>query len=176
MIATTADRSIAIGDVLDVGVFTFEQAVAYLEDGTALADPDGASRVAVELGRLPLALAGAVWTIARRRRLDHSYGYGHYVEELERQPLERLLGSDKATPEYPRATVAALSLAIEAAMDAAVDRELARSVLGSLAFLDPQWCAAPLVRRTGRTIRRRRCPSSSSPTAASRSPPTTQQA
>ena len=137
VIATTADRSIAIGDVLDVGVFTFEQAVAYLEDGTALADPDGASRVAVELGRLPLALAGAVWTIARRRRLDHSYGYGHYVEELERQPLERLLGSDKATPEYPRATVAALSLAIEAAMDAAVDRELARSVLGSLAFLDP---------------------------------------
>ncbi|WP_454853786.1 tetratricopeptide repeat protein [Promicromonospora soli] len=137
MIATTADRSIAIGDVLDIGAFTPEQALAYLDDGTSLANPDGAGRVALELGRLPLALAGAVWTIARRRRFDHGYGYGQYMEELERQPLDRLLGNDKATPEYPRATVAALALAVEAAIDAAADPELARSVLGALAFLDP---------------------------------------
>ncbi|WP_275001704.1 tetratricopeptide repeat protein, partial [Promicromonospora iranensis] len=137
VIATSADRSVALGDVLDIGVFTHKQALAYLHDGTALADPAGARRVAVELGRLPLALAGAVWTIARRRRLDHGYGYSEYMQELRWQPLDRLFGDDKATPEYPRATVAALALAVAAAIDAAHDQELARSVLGALAFLDP---------------------------------------
>jgi tetratricopeptide (TPR) repeat protein len=147
VIATTSDRSVVVGDVLDVGVFTSEQALAYLEDATALADPDGAGRVALELGRLPLALAGAVWAISRRRRLDRDYGYRHYLEELTRQPLDRVLGSDRATPEYPRATAAALSLAVEAALEAAQDGALARSVLGALAFLDPggvprRWFAA----------------------------------
>jgi tetratricopeptide (TPR) repeat protein len=138
VIATTADRSITVGEVLDVGVFTHEQALAYLEDGTALADPEGATRVAHELGRLPLALAGAAWTITGRRRNDHDYGYSHYLEELAQQPLDRLLEDDKATLDYPRATLAALSLAVKTALDAAADnRELTRSVLGALAYLDP---------------------------------------
>jgi tetratricopeptide (TPR) repeat protein len=136
VIATTADRSVAVGEVLDIGVFTHMQALAYLEDGTALGDATGASRVALELDGLPLALAGAVWTITRRHRLDRGYGYSRYMEELTRQPLDRLLGSDKATPGYPRATVAALSLAVDATLNAAGNRDLARSVLGSLTFLD----------------------------------------
>ncbi|RPF21461.1 tetratricopeptide repeat protein [Myceligenerans xiligouense] len=137
VVVTTADRSVAVGEVLDVGVFTPGQAIGFLQEGTTFTDPDAAGGVADELGRLPLALAAAVWTVTRRRRFDHAYGYDQYLKELDRRPLDRLLGDVKATPEYPRATIAALALAVDAALEAAADRELVQRVLGALALLDP---------------------------------------
>ncbi|WP_188190348.1 hypothetical protein [Nonomuraea sp. SYSU D8015] len=50
---------------LEVGVFTPDQAQAFLHRRTGLDDPGGAAELATELGHLPLALAQAAAVIAR---------------------------------------------------------------------------------------------------------------
>ncbi len=67
---------------LEVGVFTPDQAQAFLHRRTGLDDPGGAAGVATELGHLPLALAQAAGVIARLR-LD----YPGYLDLLRAFPV-----------------------------------------------------------------------------------------
>lgn len=154
LLVTTADQAAAIGQVVNVDVFTPDQARDYLEKRTGLADPDGADRVAVELGYLPLALAQAAWTIQTLTGID----YDTYLRELNAQPLDTVLTREDGV-DYPRSAVAAIRLSLQTALDRSRDPELTRTMYGVLAVLDPSgvqvnWLrtmADPL--KTGRVLK-----------------------
>lgn len=137
VVVTTADRGAAIGEALNVGPFTADQARNYLQVRTTLRDTDGAGAVGHELGWLPLALASAAWTIDRRRRVDPNYGYRDYAAELDIQPLDKMLPRERGALDYPHSAVTALALAMQTALDAAPDKPLARQIIGALSYLDP---------------------------------------
>ncbi len=92
MLITSLQES-DLGRNIPVGVFSAEEALAFLAERTGLSDGDAAA-VAAELGYLPLALAQAAAVIASRHE-----GYGTYLDRLRALPLE-----DHGTLEqrYPR--------------------------------------------------------------------------
>ena len=113
LVVTSTDRAfVEWGTLVDVSAFSREESVAYLAERTSLEDESGSYSVARELGDLPLALAQAASTIDRRR-----WSYSEYLTELERVPVEQLLGR-VAGGDYPRSTAAALLLSVESVEDA----------------------------------------------------------
>ncbi|WP_198012592.1 FxSxx-COOH system tetratricopeptide repeat protein [Promicromonospora sukumoe] len=138
VIVTTSDASAVISrDVLDVASWTPEQAVSYLLAWTGLDDPDGALRVAEEVGFLPLALAQASWVMGQRRRRKPDYGFAEYVGELDEVGLDRVLTAERGG-EYPLKTAQAIELSVEATLEACDDENApGAAVLGVLAHLDP---------------------------------------
>jgi len=75
-----------LGAGVAVDVFTEPEALTFLADRTGSADTAGARLLAVELGRLPLALAQAAAVIAAQH-LD----YSTYLHRLRDKPVEELL-------------------------------------------------------------------------------------
>ena len=94
--ATTTNRDLAgLGPLIDVTLFTPEEAVGYLHRRTGLADPDGALVLAEDLGRLPLALAQAGALLGTGRRFP---GYHRYLQAMARVDTARLLPRTPGDP------------------------------------------------------------------------------
>ena len=134
VLVTTTARTDALGQRLDVDVYTLEEAVGYLVDATGNPDRDGAEAVAKALGRLPVALTQAAATVRRR-----GYTYLEYLEVLESQSLEGAVRRLDGDP-YPVAVGVALRLAFETAIEHIRNESRAVAVsavlvLGALALL-----------------------------------------
>jgi len=97
-----------LGASVPVGVFTAEQALAFLAGRTGLADATGAAAVAAELAYLPLALAQAAAVIARRH-----LGYETYLERLRALPAGKYLIQGEGPP-YPHGVAEAVLLSLHA--------------------------------------------------------------
>jgi hypothetical protein len=109
VLVTSNERSVAeLGAGLAVGVFSWEEALAFLADRTGSPDAAGARLLAAELGRLPLALAQAAAVIAAQH-LD----YPSYVQRLRAKPVDQLLLPVSAG-RYPHGLAAAVLLALDA--------------------------------------------------------------
>lgn len=66
VVITSTSRSFTeLGTPIDVSEYTPEESISYLTQRTGLDDQAGASRIAEELGHLPLALSSAAATIKR---------------------------------------------------------------------------------------------------------------
>ncbi|MEV6301864.1 tetratricopeptide repeat protein [Actinoplanes sp. NPDC051861] len=136
-VVTTRRRDAALlagRQLVDVGVFTAEQAVAYLtrllgDDPARLGE---AGELAADLGHLPLALAQAAAYM-----IDQDLTCAAYRHRLSRHPLVRL--HPEALPDQQSVPVArAWNLSVEAAGD------LAPIVLRLAAVLDPNGIPARL--------------------------------
>lgn len=100
-----------LGAAVPVGVFTEEEALAFLAQRTGRSDAGRAGELAAELGYLPLALAQAAAVIAARH-LD----YPAYLARLRAAPVQELLKRAAGEP-YPHGAAEAIVLALEAAAD-----------------------------------------------------------
>jgi hypothetical protein len=108
---SAADLGIPVG----VEAFTPAEALAYLAGRTGLADPDGAAKLAKELGCLPLALAQAS-AVIRGQHLP----YETYLERLRALPVGDYLTRRAGQP-YTHGVAEAVLLSLQAvqAADAA---------------------------------------------------------
>jgi len=139
VLVTTRRRDAALtdrGQVIDVDLFTGEEALAYLTgrlngDGQHLDRLAGAGELAEELGRLPLALAQAA-AYMRDRELTCSA----YRRRLAQRRLELALPSDAAAGDYPATVATTWSLSIGLA-DRLAPAGLAHPLLSLAAELDP---------------------------------------
>jgi WD40 repeat protein len=91
------------GQVVPVDVFTEDEALAFLAERTCSADPSGAPELAIELGRLPLALAQAAAVIMRMR-----LSYRTYLDRLQALPVSDHPIRTEGGPSPRRAAAAAL--------------------------------------------------------------------
>lgn len=100
------------GTIVPVDVFSSEEALAFLDGYTGLADEAGASAVAAELGHLPLALHQAAVVIAAQH-----LGYAAYLAKLRALRIEDYLvqGRDGQEQPYPPGMAEAVLLSLETA-------------------------------------------------------------
>ncbi|TDC86180.1 hypothetical protein E1193_00495 [Micromonospora sp. KC606] len=138
-VVTTRRRDAALlagRRLVDVGVFTPAEAVAYLH-GKLAGHParlDEVEQLAVDLGYLPLALAQAAAYL-----LDRGLTCGEYRKRFadRRRRLAELVPEPQALPDGHQTTVAATwSLSIELA-DAMIPAGLARPLLELASHVDP---------------------------------------
>ncbi|MFV0458237.1 MAG: tetratricopeptide repeat protein [Actinomycetales bacterium] len=134
-IITTVDRAFtSLGQQIPVGVFTPDEAQAYLIDRTGVDDPEGAARVAEALGRHPLGLAQAASTI-RPSSGRPPLSYPDYLARLAATTVaagfHRRPGED-----YPDSLGQALQLNLDTALGLAADSDALLRFLGSVALLD----------------------------------------
>lgn len=109
VLITSNRQSVAnLGTKVGVEVFAAGEALAFLEDRTALADPSGAEAVAAELGYLPLALAQAAAVIAGQHLT-----YGTYLERLRSLPAAEYLTREPGQP-YPHGVAETVLLSLQA--------------------------------------------------------------
>ena len=95
-----------LGTSVSVGVFSLEEALAFLAARTGLADAAGAGAVADEIGYLPLALAQAAAVIASQH-----LPYEQYLDRLRALPVEKYLIREEGQP-YPRGVAEAVLLSL----------------------------------------------------------------
>ncbi|MET3422681.1 tetratricopeptide (TPR) repeat protein [Actinoplanes tereljensis] len=121
-----------LGELIDVSLFTQDEAVDYLRRRTHLADSDGALEVSERLGWLPLALAQAGALIGPSRRYP---GYDRYLQAMASRSIAELLPRPAGNP-YPYGLAEAVLLSLE---DLGRDEEgvRARQLLDRLAVLAP---------------------------------------
>ena len=133
------------GTSVPVDVFSAEEAVALLDGRTGLADEAGASAVAAELGRLPLALDQAAAVIAGQH-----LGYEAYLAKLRGLRAEDHLVRDKDGEEqrYPPGAAEVVLLSLEAAR-AADPLGVAAGVMEIMAMLSPAAVRRDLLRAAG---------------------------
>lgn len=134
VIVSTNSRSSSAGTAVEVGVFTSDQAIGYLEHATGLADRRTAGELSVDLGCLPVAVAQAAATI----NLLH-VSYGEYRVLLEQRDLDESVRRPPCDP-YPHKVGTALRLAYDTCLESleASDSELGRVAawaLGALSYL-----------------------------------------
>ena len=109
VVVTSTRGSVAeLGEPVGVGVFTPEEAAAFLADRTGLPDPAGAGELAGELGFLPLGLAQAA-AVIRGQHL----GYGRYLERLRTLPVADYLTRQDGQP-YPHGVAETVLLSLQA--------------------------------------------------------------
>ena len=96
------------GTAVPVGVFTKQEASAFLAQRTGRSDKTGTRQLAGELGFLPLALAHAAAVIASQH-LD----YATYLARVRALPVQDYLKPVTEEP-YPRGTAEATMLALDA--------------------------------------------------------------
>jgi tetratricopeptide (TPR) repeat protein len=110
VLVTTDRQSVAdLGANVPVGVFTAEEARAFLTERTALADDEEAATVVSELGYMPLALAQAAAVIAGQQ-----LSYETYLERLRALPAEGITAPE-AGQHYSPGVAAAVFLSLDAA-------------------------------------------------------------
>ncbi|MEU1480497.1 tetratricopeptide repeat protein [Streptomyces sp. NPDC005760] len=118
------------GALVDVTVFSEEEALAFLRLRTGAASDDGAAELAEELGRLPLALSQAAQVIRQR-----GTGYRAYLARLRTFSLESVL--DKVPGErYPHRVAEAMLIAAEQVEDRNPGLPV-RTLLETLSVLSP---------------------------------------
>ncbi|MFD1940381.1 tetratricopeptide repeat protein [Nonomuraea mangrovi] len=113
-----------LAETVDVGPFTREEALGYLGERLGPLDREGASRLADELDRLPLALSIAAAGLAGSAGLS----YDAYLTLLRETGVEQLLARPAGEP-YPTGVAQAI------VQSAARLSEGAASLLGTLAVL-----------------------------------------
>ncbi|MEU3014415.1 FxSxx-COOH system tetratricopeptide repeat protein [Nocardia asteroides] len=151
VVITSTDRAFTgFGETVDIGEgFARPESALYLEAVTERGDPFGASRVAAEVGDLPLALAAAAATITSRR-LD----YRRYLELLAAQPILDALAPQRGSI-YKRSVYQALSLAIDTVTATTGDRgvdERVRWLVGVMAMLSPDGVETALLQDTDHRV------------------------
>jgi tetratricopeptide (TPR) repeat protein len=109
VITSSLQEAADLGLPVPVGVFTQDEALAFLGQRTHNVDASAARDLAAELGYLPLALAQAA-AVIRRQRLS----YASYLERLRALPVSEYLTRAKPDP-YPRGTAAAVLLSMDSA-------------------------------------------------------------
>jgi hypothetical protein len=116
VIITSTDHAFqALGQMVDVDVYTRDESLRYLHQRTGLDDPQGADDLAQALGDLPLGLAQAAGVITARRR-----SYPRYLQQLSSVAIGNMLTRRAGEP-YPQGAAEAILLAVQAAEDADVD-------------------------------------------------------
>jgi DNA-binding SARP family transcriptional activator len=139
VLATTQRRVAELSgegrDVLDVGLYSAEESLAYLRQRLRTAEDDsevetGLALLADSLGHHPLALGLAAAVI-----LDEASSVEQYRELLATAPLSTSLPSDVRADGYPRSLEAAWQIALERA-DRQTDGAGSR-LLELLSVLDP---------------------------------------
>ena len=146
VLITAARESAAdLGASVPVSVFSAEEAQAFLEGRTGLADRTGAAALAAELGYLPLALDQAAGTIAAQR-----LGHGTYLQRLRAVPAGENLSHDERTTEqpYPRRVAEAVLLSLEA-VRAGDQSGVCTGVLETVAVLSPGGVRRELLHAAG---------------------------
>ena len=111
VVVTTSRATTTLGTPVRVGVYSVEQAVAYLTARTTVDDPVGAAGVAADLGFLPVAVTQAATAILA---LGHSYAT--YRAALASAVLDQVTFREKGDP-YPNIVGAALRMALTAELD-----------------------------------------------------------
>jgi tetratricopeptide (TPR) repeat protein len=119
LITTNRQAAANLGTNVAVGVFTPQEAVAFLSRRTGRQDPLGASQVAAELGCLPLALAQAAAVMA-----EQNWSFETYLRHLRDEAADRFLRHVEGD-HYQRGTAAAILLSLES-----LDDDSARGVCG----------------------------------------------
>ena len=132
-VVTTTHRELdSLGELVDVALFSKDEAIDYLRRRTKVDDRVGATELAEHLGRLPLALAQAGAVIGADRRY---HKYRRYLLALQRTPTATLLPRTAAEP-YPHGLAEAILLSLDDL--AGVDPGgRARRLLDRLAVLAP---------------------------------------
>ena len=139
-----------LGPGIAVGVFSVEEAVAFLDERTGLADESGAAEVAAQLGCLPLALAHAAAVIAGQQ-LEyaaylaklHALRAGHLVRGPEGHD-----GDDGPEQPGPQGAAEAVLLSLEAAY-AADGLGVCTGVMEFMALLSPAAVRRDLLQNAG---------------------------
>jgi len=116
-----------------VDLFSTEEALAFLDGRTGLADDAGAAAVAEELGHLPLALDQAAAVIAGQH-----LGYAEYLAELRELPVGDylVLNEDGEEQPHPPGVAESVLLSLEAAR-AADPVGVCASAMEVMAMLSP---------------------------------------
>ncbi|MFE3100531.1 tetratricopeptide repeat protein [Nocardia tengchongensis] len=135
ILITSTDRGLTLlGRNIDVGAgYTRAESCGYLAASTGLSHTAATNRLAEMLGDLPLALAAAAATMARK-----SLTYEQYTKLLVDYPLPKVLESIKGH-DYPYPVTRAIRMSIdtaESAGDTAVQSAV-RRVLATVAMLSP---------------------------------------
>jgi tetratricopeptide (TPR) repeat protein len=112
VITSTRAEAAQLGVPVHVGVFTSDEALAFLAARTRLDDPDGARELADELGCLPLALAQAAAVIAAQRLT-----YQVYLGRLRSLPVRDYLTTADGEP-YPHGVAEVILLSMNAVAQA----------------------------------------------------------
>jgi tetratricopeptide (TPR) repeat protein len=146
VLITAARESVAdLGARVPVSVFSADEAQAFLEGRTGLADRTGAAALAAELGYLPLALDQAAGTIAGRR-----LGHGTYLQRLRAMRAGEGLVHDERGKEqpYPKRVAEAVLLSLEA-VRAGDESGVCTGVLETVAVLSPGGVRRELLHAAG---------------------------
>jgi len=107
VLTSRSPRCDTLGTRVQVGPFTEEETLAYLQERTGLNDDAGARAVGEAVEQLPLALPYAA-TVIRSQHLP----YLTYVDQLKRFPLDERLSRVDGR-EYPQGAGEAIALAVE---------------------------------------------------------------
>lgn len=119
LITTNRQAAENLGTTVSVGVFTSQEAEAFLITRTARQDPSGARQVAAELGRLPLALAQAAAVM-----VEEKWSFATYLRHLRDEAADEYLRHVEGD-HYQRGTAVAILLTLES-----VEDDSARGVCG----------------------------------------------
>ncbi|WP_158023749.1 alpha/beta fold hydrolase [Mycolicibacterium chlorophenolicum] len=140
VVITSTSRSFTeLGTPIDVSEYTPEESISYLTQRTGLDDQAGASRIAEELGHLPLALSSAAATI-KARRLD----YGAYFALLQERTVVEIMPRREGGG-YPRSIAAALMMNVDAVVSSDPGG-ICSTVIGTIALLSPEGVPRALLR------------------------------
>jgi hypothetical protein len=136
LITSTESAVTALGNPVQVDVFTEGEALAFLAARTRLDDEPGARTLAGELGYLPLALSQATAVIAARHLT-----YPVYLDRLRSYPVKKYLPAARGEP-YPSGVAEAIALSIDTitAIDPADSDPLSslpRALLDVISLLSP---------------------------------------
>ena len=145
VITSTRRPTAGLGVPVPVGVFSGDEAVAFLTERAELDDNAGARKLATELGCLPLGLAQAAALIARER-----LEYGVYLERLRSVPLAEYLGRVEGDA-YPYRTAEAIVLSLQAVEDADPSGGCA-TVMGLMAVLSDAGVSRRLLHAVAPTV------------------------
>jgi tetratricopeptide (TPR) repeat protein len=144
VVLTTTEASVAgSGRPVQVGVFSDDEALAFLAERTGRTGPgdrDGARELAAELGCLPLALAEAAAVISAQRLT-----YPRYLARLRAHSAGAYLRAAKGDP-YPRGVAEAILLSVEA-VTASDPAGLCADLLGIVSLLSAEGVSREILYR-----------------------------
>ena len=140
VVITSTEAAMTANDgSVHVGVFSEDEALAYLARRTKWMDKDGARTLAEELDFLPLALAQAAAVIVAQRLT-----FQVYLDRLRSYPLQKYLPPAKGDP-YPRGVTEAIMLSIDA-VTAADPTGLCDTLLGVVSLLSPEGVSTSMLK------------------------------
>ncbi len=142
IITSNRMRAEELGTAVSAGVFTEQEASAFLAQRTGRSAKTGARKLAGELGFLPLALAQAAAVIAAQH-LD----YPTYLARLRTRPVQNYLKT--VTGElYPHGITEAIMVALDAVADGD-PTELCQGLINTVALLSEAGVSRALLYAAG---------------------------